>query len=131
LLADRIDRGSGRIKKEGTAHENLLEILDNVIHQLDFTKKMLIIMVVSFFTVVPITAIVINSLAHGADLQFVIPVVYSLVFLVWLGVGIRQWIVFSRWTQKYRLYKEVQKKLDERLDFDKGSNNEEGQKEPQ
>lgn len=131
MLADWIDYGSGRIKKEGTAHENLLEILDNVIHQLDFTKKMLIIMVVSFFTVVPITAIVINSLAHRADLQFVIPVVYSLVFLVWLGVGIRQWIVFSRWTQKYRLYKEVQKKLDERLDFDKGSNNEEGQKEPQ
>jgi hypothetical protein len=88
-------------------------------------------MVVSFFTVVPITAIVINSLAHRAYLQFVIPVVYSLVFLVWLGVGIRQWIVFSRWTQKYRLYKELQKKLDERLDFDKGSNNEEGQKEPQ
>jgi energy-coupling factor transporter transmembrane protein EcfT len=130
VVADLTDHGGSK-KKEGTAHENLLEILDNVIHQLDFTKKMLIIMVVSFFTVVPITAIVINSLAGRADLQFVIPVVYSLVFLVWLGVGIRQWIVFSRWTQKYRLYKEVQKKLDERLDFDKGSNNEEGQKEPQ
>lgn len=130
-MAHWIDHGGGSIKKEGTAHENLLEILDNVIHQLDFTKKMVIIMVVSFFTVVPITAIVINSLAHRDDLQFVIPVVYSLVFLGWLGVGIRQWIVFSRWTQKYRLYKEVQKKLDERLDFDKGSNKEEGQKEPQ
>jgi uncharacterized membrane protein YcjF (UPF0283 family) len=130
LLADRIDHGSGGIKKEGTAHENLLEILDNVIHQLDFTKKMVIIMVVSFFTVVPITAIVINSLADRDDLQFMIPVVYSLVFLMWLGVGIRQWIVFSRWTQKYHLYKELQNRLDERLDFDKGSN-EEGQKEPQ
>jgi len=129
VISDLTDHGGS--KKEGTAHENLLEILDNVIHQLDFTKKMVIIMVVSFFTVVPITAIVINSLAHRDDLQFVIPVVYSLVFLVWLGVGIRQWIVFSRWTQKYRLYKEVQKKLDERLDFDKGRNNEEGQKEPQ
>ena len=72
--------------------------------------------------------IVINSLAHRDDLQFVIPVVYSLVFLFWLGVGIRQWIVFSRWTQKYRLYNEVQKKLDERLDFNKGRNKEEGQK---
>jgi len=38
---------------------------------------------------------------------------------VWLGVGIRQWIVFSKWTQKYRLYKELQKRLDERLDFDR------------
>lgn len=131
MLVDWIDHDSGSsIKKEGTAHENLLEILDNVIHQLNFTKKMVVIMVVSFFTVVPITAIVINSLADRDDLQFVIPVVYSLVFLVWLGVGIRQWIVFSRWTKKYHLYKELQNRLDERLDFDKGSNKE-GQKEPQ
>jgi hypothetical protein len=118
-LADSM-AGQGRNrKKEGTAHENLLEILDNVIHQLDFTKKMIIIMVVSFFTVVPITAIVINSLANRGDLQFVIPLVYSLVFLFWLGVGIRQWVVFSKWAQKYRLYKELQRRLDERLDFDK------------
>ena len=119
-MADLTRHGSSS-KKEGTAHENLLEILDNVIHHLDFTKKLVIIMVVSFFTVVPITAIVINSLAHRDDLQFVIPVVYFSVFLLWLGVGIRQWIVFSKWTQKYRLYKELQKRLDERLDFDKGS----------
>ena len=117
---------SSSIRKEGKAHENLLEILDNVIHQLDFTKNMIIIMVISFFTVVPITAVIINSLANRDDLQFVIPVVYSVVFLAWLGVGIRQWIVFSKWTQKYRLYKELQKKIDERLDFDKraGGNNE-------
>jgi hypothetical protein len=123
LLADSTGHGTNR-KKEGTAHENLLEILDNVIHQLDFTKKIVIIMVVSFFTVVPITAIVINSLANRDDLQFVIPLVYSLVFLFWLGVGIRQWIVFSRWAQKYRSYKELQRRLDERLDFDKGDSDE-------
>ena len=122
VVSDLTDHGSS--KKEQTAHENLLEILDNVIHQLDFTKKIVIIMVVSFFTVVPIIAIVINSLANRDDLQFVIPLVYSLVFLFWLGVGIRQWIVFSRWTQKYRLYKELQRRLDERLDFDMGDSDE-------
>ena len=127
-MSDLTDDNSSSSRKEGTAHENLLEILDSVIHQLNFTKKMIIIMVVSFFTVVPITAITINSLPNRDDLQFVIPVVYSVVFLVWLGVGIRQWIVFSRWTQKYRLYKELQKKLEERLDFDKSSSNNKGQK---
>ena len=125
-MSDVTDRSSGG--KEGTAHENLLEILDNVIHQLNFTKKMVIIMVVSFFTVVPITAVAINSLANRDDLQFVIPVVYFAVFLFWLGVGIKQWIIFSKWTQKYHLYKELQKKLDERLDFDRRSSNNEGQK---
>lgn len=127
-MSDLTDHGSS--KKEGTAHEILLEVSDNVIHQLDFTKKMVIIMVVSFFTVVPITAVVINSLADRDDLQFVIPVVYSAVPLLWLGVGIRQWIVFSKWTQKYRLYKELQKRLDERLDFDKASSNERQKERP-
>ena len=105
--------------KKGMMHENLLEILDNVIHQLDFTKKMIIIMVASFFTVVPITAIGINMIANRSDLQFVIPVVTVLVFLVWLGVGIRQWIVFSQWKHKYQVYKALQKKLEESLDFEK------------
>lgn len=105
--------------KKGMMHENLLEILDNVIHQLDFTKKMIIIMVASFFTVVPITAIGINVIANRSDLQFVIPVVTVLVFLVWLGVGIRQWIVFSKWKHKYQVYKALQKKLEESLDFEK------------
>jgi energy-coupling factor transporter transmembrane protein EcfT len=113
-MSDMTDRG-----KKGTAHENLLEILDNVIHQLDFTKKLIIIMVASFFTVVPITAIVINVIANRSDLQFVIPIVTVSVFLVWLGVGIRQWIVFSIWKRKYQEYKILQKRVEESLDFEK------------
>ena len=42
-----------------------------------------------------------------------------LLFLVWLGVGIRQVIVFWRWRRKYRAYKEQQKRLEENLDFEK------------
>jgi hypothetical protein len=35
--------------------------------------------------------------------------------LIWLGVGIRQWFVLNKWTKKYEHYKELQKKLDEKL----------------
>lgn len=104
--------------KKGATHENLLEILDNVIHQLDFTKKMVIIMILSFITIVPVSAVVIGVLTRG-EAGVALPIIATAVFLVWLGVGIRQWIVFSKWTQKYRLYKELQKRLDERLDFDR------------
>jgi hypothetical protein len=39
--------------------------------------------------------------------------------LFWLGVGIRQWFVLSKWTKKYKQYKELQKKIDEKLmDYD-------------
>jgi type III secretory pathway component EscU len=114
--------------KKGTTHENLLEILDNIIHQLDFTKKIVIIMILPFITIIPISAVVIGVLSvSDRDLGVAIPIIAVAVFLVWLGVGIRQWIVFSKWTQKYRVYKELQKKLDERLDFDQDKGTEEKQ----
>src|ERR671917_2899818 len=100
-------------RREGTTRENLLEILDNVIHQLDFTKKMVIIMVLSFIIVVPIIAYIGLLSQSTAGVGRFIPIIGGVVFLVWLGVGIRQWIVFSRWTQKYRKYKEEQKKVEE------------------
>jgi hypothetical protein len=109
---------AGDNAKTGSTHENLLEILDNVIHQLDFSKKLLVVMVASFFTVVPITAIVINVIANRSDLQFVIPIVTVLVFVVWLAVGVRQWVVLSKWQRKYREFKALQKRVDDSLDFE-------------
>jgi energy-coupling factor transporter transmembrane protein EcfT len=106
-------------RREGTTRENLLEILDNVIHQLDFTKKMVIIMVLSFIIIVPIIAYIGLLSQSTAGVGRFIPIIGGAVFLVWLGVGIRQWIVISNWTQKYRIYKEVQKKVEESLDFEK------------
>jgi hypothetical protein len=41
-----------------------------------------------------------------------------LISLIWLGIGIRQWLVLSKWTRKYERYKELQKRIDEKLDFD-------------
>jgi energy-coupling factor transporter transmembrane protein EcfT len=105
--------------REGNTRENLLEILDNVIHQLDFNKKIVIIMVLSFIIVVPIIAYIGLMSQTTAGIGKFIPIIGGAVFLVWLGVGIRQWIVFSKWTQKYRMYKEVQKKVEESLDFEK------------
>ena len=46
-------------------------------------------------------------------------VVPFLISLIWLGIGIRQWFVLSKWTKKYERYKELQKKIDEKLsDYD-------------
>jgi hypothetical protein len=32
-----------------------------------------------------------------------------LIFLLWLGIGIGQWFVLSKWTKKYERHKELQK----------------------
>jgi energy-coupling factor transporter transmembrane protein EcfT len=106
-------------RREGTTWEDMLEILDNVIHQLDFTKKMAIIMVISFIIIVPIIAVLGVMSQTTAGVGRFIPIIGGAVFLVWLGVGIRQWIVFSRWKRKYQEFKALQKKVEESLDFEK------------
>jgi hypothetical protein len=106
-------------RREGTMRENLAEILDNVIHQLDFTKKMVIIMVLSFVIIVPIIAYLGVMSQSTAGVGKFIPIIGGAAFIVWLGVGIRQWIVFSRWNRRYQEYKKSRKKVDESLDFEK------------
>ena len=45
-------------------------------------------------------------------------IVPFLISIIWLGIGIWQWFVLSKWSKKYERYREVQKKIDEKLDYD-------------
>ena len=121
------DMTDGDSSKKGTAHENLPEMIDNVIRQLDFNRKIIIIMVLSFVIIVPIIAYIGLMSQRTAGVGVFIPIIGGAVFLAWLGVGIRQWIVFSKWLRKFRLYKERQKELEDLLDFEKSD---EGKKSP-
>ena len=121
------DMTDGDSSKKGTAHENLPEMIDNVIRQLDFTRKIIIIMVLSFIIIVPIIAYIGLLSQSTVGVGVYIPIIGGAVFLAWLGVGIRQWIVFSKWLRKFRLYKERQKELEDLLDFEKSD---EGKKSP-
>ena len=115
-MSDMTDDDSSR---KGTAHENLPEMIDNVIRQLDFTRKIIIIMVLSFIIIVPIIAYIGVMSQSTAGVGVFIPIIGGAVFLVWLGVGIRQWMVFSRWKRRYQEYNKSRKKVDESLDFEK------------
>jgi hypothetical protein len=114
-VGDMTDRGEGNTRED----LNLREMLDNVIQQLDFTKKMMIIMVLSFLIVIPVLAVIAVLSQSRAGVGVFIPIIGGAVFLVWLGVGIRQWKVFSRWKRKYQEFKTLQKKVEESLDFEK------------
>lgn len=143
--------------------ENIFRITDEIVHQLNKTKKMVILMIVSIVVVLPVTHIItfavigetvfdersgtggrpgppwLNDRSGGnvagsgppdnAAFRIVQAVVIGTI-LFWLGIGIRQWFVFSKWTKKYKQYKELQKKIDEKLDYDNDNNNEgiEGQR---
>jgi hypothetical protein len=120
-------------KKKGD--ENLFQIMDGIISQLNKTKKMFIIMILTLLILPPISFVITFALlgppmffgggmhpegfgpgfGHGFGLARAVPI---LIFLIWLGIGIRQWFVLSKWTKKYERYKELQKKIDEKLDYD-------------
>ena len=122
--------------------ENIFRITDEIVHQLNKTKKMVILMIVSIVIVLPATHII--SFALIGETEFddsnegrppwfdgsdgggppnnpafrIVQVVVIATILFWLGIGIRQWFVFSKWTKKYKQYKDLQKKIDEKLDYD-------------
>ena len=130
--------------------ENIFRITDEIVHQLNKTKKMVILMIVSIVVILPVTHIITFALigetvfdgggqgppwfdddrsGSGAGdaagggppdspaFRIVQAVVIGTI-LFWLGIGIRQWFVLSKWTKKYKQYKQFQKKIDEKLDYD-------------
>src|SRR5437868_14555358 len=114
--------------------------MDEVVHQLNKTKKMFILMIVSIIVVVPSTFIVTFALAGGESFwngpqhggppdssAFGIARAIVIVFvLAWIVIGVRQWLVLSKWTQRYQLYKQLQKKIDEKLDYDENDEGKNG-----
>ena len=116
--------------------ENPFQIMDGIIQQLNRTKKMFIIMILTIMIIPPIAFAVTFALlgppfpfhdAGGPHDRFgpsfnpafgIARVIPFLISLIWLGIGIRQWFVLSKWTKKYERYKELQKKIDEKLSDD-------------
>ena len=108
--------------------------MDEIVYQLNKSKTLLIIMIVATIIAVPVTHIITFALLgdsfpdegfsrdrfgppRGPPFGLAQAVVIGIV-LIWMGIGIRQWLVLSKWTKKYKEYKELQKKIDEKLDYD-------------
>lgn len=132
-----------KVDKEDISRENIFQIMDGIITQLNKTKKMFIIMILTIMIIPPIAFALTFALfgppfhfdgnkgfSEGFDNTPHIPpqialarIVPILVSLIWLGIGIRQWFVLSKWSKKYERYKELQKRIDAKLDY--GNNHDE------
>ena len=116
--------------------DNIFQIMDGIIAQLNRTKKIFIIMILTIMIIPPIAFAVTFALL-GPPIHFdaggrgspaekfgpppqiaIARIVPILVSLVWLGIGIRQWFVLSKWSKKYERYKELQRRIDEKLNDD-------------
>ena len=76
---------------------------------------MLIAIVISFPVSFHFTNLLSGPPYSYGPARIIIPFFVIIAFLV---VGVRQWIVLSKWTRKYKEYKELQKKVDEKFDFE-------------
>src|SRR5215211_6878708 len=104
----------GRVRPR-ISQDNIFQIMDEILRQLNKTKKMFLVMIVSIIVVVPLTFIITFSLL-GASFwddgrprdrpdgdgppdgsAFGIARVIVIVFLLaWIAIGIRQWFVLSK-----------------------------------
>jgi hypothetical protein len=106
--------------------DNILRIADELVSQVDKTKKIVIVMVIAVIVGIPVSWHVTPLLLPGTPYNFMIAgLVTILIALVFVAVAINQWMAFSKWTERYKAYKELQRKIDAKLDFesapDKGS----------
>jgi hypothetical protein len=115
------------------SRENIFQIMDGIIIQLNKTKKMFIIMILTIMIIPPLAFAVAFALLgppfpfhdRGTESDSFGPnfnpgfgiarIVPFLISIVWLGIGIWQWFVLSKWTKRYERYKELQKNVDEKL----------------
>lgn len=116
-------------KDEGLG--NLFKIIDGIVDQLHRTKRMFIVMILSVMILPPVALFVAAVYleppfwGHGRPppgmgpqdplFSFVrqLPLIIS---IIWLGVGIYQWQVLSKWAKRYDKYKQRQKRAEEKLD---------------
>lgn len=111
---------------------NIFRTMDEIIYQLNKTKKMFIVMVLTIMIIPPVAFLITYEIlyppfederdkAPGEGPRpkfFIFRIVPLVIAAVWLGIGIRQWFVLSKWTKKYDRYKELQEKIDKKLDDD-------------
>jgi hypothetical protein len=96
--------------------ENIFRIADELVKQVNRTKKFVLIMILALVVAVPVSWHL-APLVTGTGFRIVGYTAIA-VAAIFLGIGARQWIVLSTWTKKYKSYKELQKKIDEKLDFE-------------
>jgi Na+-driven multidrug efflux pump len=102
--------------EDSVSSENIFRIADELVREVDRTKKIVICMIVAVVIAVPVSWHL-APFVKGAPFM-AIGYVAVATAIIFLAVGIRQWLVLSRWTTKYKAYKEMQRNVDKQLDFE-------------
>jgi len=103
---------------EDVTANNIFRITDELVYQVDKTKKMIIIMIIAVVVAVPVSWHV-APIFGGSNNFRLVGYATILIAAIFLAIGVRQWFVLSKWTKKYKNYQALQKRIDDKLDFEK------------
>jgi hypothetical protein len=109
-------------KESEVTSDSILRIADELVRQVDQTKKLVLIMLVAVIVGIPVSWHVAPLLGGTRNFE-VAGAVTIIIAIVFIAVGIRQWTVFSKWTERYKAYKILQAKIDAKLDFENDGSN--------
>jgi len=125
---DESNSDSDRVDASSPPTENLFKIMDEVINQLNVTKRMFIVMILTIMILPPLTLVISFAIAdavtEGHPWFFLrrdpwlfgiarnLPLIISVVSL---GIGIRQWFILSSWAKRYQRFKDRQREVERKL----------------
>ena len=105
-------------KEEDLLGDNILRIADELVGEVERTKKYVLVMILAIIVAIPVSWHV-TPLFLGTPYNFRIAgIVTIFIALALVAIGVRQWMTFSKWTERYKAYKELQAKIDAKLDFE-------------
>ncbi len=98
--------------------DNILRIADELVRQVDVMKKLVIVMIVAVIVGIPVSWHV-TPYFLGTPYDFRLAGIITIfIAAVFVAIGARQFLILSRWTKRYKAYKELQEKIDAELDFE-------------
>jgi hypothetical protein len=116
----RSENGKSHNSEDMTT-ENILRITEELVRQVDRSKRMIVIMIIAIIIAIPVSWHVAPLLTGSPDSFRLVGYITIAVAVLFLALGVRQWLILSKWTSRYKVYKEMQKRIDEKLDFEKVS----------
>jgi hypothetical protein len=120
--------------KENEKPEGAFEIMDGLMSQLNSTKKMFLALILTMIVLPGIAILIVVATfdfpfgfdgenfreerfgPKGGGFHFGPGMIIFLATLVWLGIGIRKWFVISKWSKKYKQFKQRQAEIERQLD---------------
>lgn len=98
--------------------ETILQITDRLVQELNNARKLIIITISTIIIAVPLSWHIAPLIAATPYRFSVVGVIFVVISILFLILGVRQWAIISRFTRKYRSYKERMREVESRLDFE-------------